>query len=363
MNDNNNNNTRMEYVDEKEKSRREKLEKLEITKRKFSEKIDIFKSNMVASKQRREEKKRIKEQQKAMQQTRTSNKTQSSYQEHTVTNETIMNNNQKKKIVLTDQEKRQRKEKRKRIFRNIMTIPEIILIVLLILFLKDKYIAYSKNVHQTLIYKAEEYEYEIKRDNNDISVIKRQEIACKKSPCEKTETDKYQVKFSKKQMLITRVYFDVTFFFKSKKKEVNYDKLNSDIGKRTIRGIIHNDSKFLNTKLYDKYKVVDYEQMGNYEERGFIYEAESGKYYLTIALGEKPTGGYSIVVPEIHKTGDDLMVYFTEQKPGKDDTTTQIITHPSIKIELEERPGEIRVKEIDTGEELMNYDDKKFIKK
>ena len=53
-----------------------------------------------------------------------------------------------------------------------MTIPEIIGIVLLALFLKNKYIEYSKDVHQVLNYSGGDYVYEIHRDNQNIMVIK-----------------------------------------------------------------------------------------------------------------------------------------------------------------------------------------------
>ena len=72
--------------------------------------------------------------------------------ERTITNDTIRGD--KTESGYEKRSKERKKEKRRRIFSNIMTIPEIILIVFLAIFLKDKYLEYSKEVHQVLTYKA-----------------------------------------------------------------------------------------------------------------------------------------------------------------------------------------------------------------
>ena len=357
----NENNNKMEYNDQKARDRQERKEKLESVKRKVTEKFNTIASDIADKKEELETKKRIKNQEKMDKEKQKAIKKgikESSFtEEHTITNETLMHPSQKKfisgrrKAELTEQQKRQKKQKRQRIFRNIMTIPEIILIVLLIMFLKDRYIAYSKDVHQTLTYKAGRYIYEIKRDNDDINVTKKMEEACTKDPCPIVEVEKYQVKYSKKQMVVIRTYFDTIFKLKSKSKEVGPSDINSDIGTRSIRSIIHKDASFLDTKIFNGYQIVDYEQLGNNKDRGFIYEVENEKYYLTIALGPKSGGGYSLVVSEAHKNGNDLIFYITEQKPKDGENTMQVITHPSLKLQINERPGNIKVYDIETGEE------------
>lgn len=335
----NENNTKMESIDEKKRASLERKEKIDSFFRKGKEKINNIKENISDKKEEHDTKKRIKEQEK----------TKYINNETTITNETITNKNEKKE--LSEQEKRKIKQKRKKLIRNIMTIPEIIVIILLVLFIRDKYIAHSNNVHQTLIYKAESNIYEIKRDNDDINVVKKHEVQCITDPCEAIEVDKYKVKFSKTQMITIRTYFDTIFKFKSTTKEITPEDLNTDIGQRSIRSIIHKDSKFLDTKRFEDYKIYDHEQKSDYNEKGYTLKEMNDKFYLYIAIGTKNNSGYSIVINEAHKSGNNITFYIKEQKPDDDVEAMQVITNPVITLELTKRPGKIKVYNIDTGDE------------
>lgn len=340
----NDNNTKMELVDEEKKDLEEKKASLNKLKKVIEEKINNIKSDINDYKEKKNTQKRIKQQEKMDKE-----KISSISNEQTITNKTIIND-KNKKPVLTEQEKRVRKQKRRKIIRNIMTIPEIILIVLLVIYLKDKYIAYSKDVHQTLIYKTDDFIYEIKRDNDQFNVIKKEE-SCENKSCKTEEIETYEVKYSKKQMLVIRTYFDTIFKLKSTKKEITNKDINTEIGYRSIRSIIHKDSMFLDTKTFTDYSIADFEQKSDYNDKGYELISENDKYYLIIGIGEKNTAGYSITISEVHKKGNDLIFYIEEHSPKEGEYTSQIITHPVIKLQINEKPEKIKVYNIDTGVE------------
>ena len=277
--------------------------------------------------------------------------------EVTITNETISKKSLKNtKPSLTPQEERRKKRERKKLIKNIMTIPEIILVVLLALFLKNKYIAYSKNVHQILTYGSSNFVYEIHRDNDNIKVLKSYRKDCPVAPCELTNLSEYEIKYDKNKMRALRIFMDIEFKFKSESKSINIDDLKTDFGKKSIYSMIHNNPAFLDFKTYNKYTIMDYEQMSSYTTKGYKYTTDGDKKILSIALGERPTSGYSLIVNSAYQDGDNVYFYVKEQVPSKEDSTMALVTHPLIRIELEESPKTIYVYNVDSGEEYPNYD-------
>ncbi|WP_350344172.1 protease complex subunit PrcB family protein [Proteinivorax tanatarense] len=67
----------------------------------------------------------------------------------------------------------------------------------------------------------------------------------------------------------------------------------------------------------------------------FVYScSETKKQYVYIALGERPTGGYSIKV-SVEETKEKIIVKYQELKPDKDDIVTQAITYPDKMLVFE----------------------------
>ena len=49
---------------------------------------------------------------------------------------------------------------------------------------------------------------------------------------------------------------------------------------------------------------------------------------VIVALGEQPTGGYSIDITSIQRVGDELAISGNATRPGEGDAVTQAITYP-----------------------------------
>lgn len=347
-----NNNNLMELNNEETRKRKEKEEK----KKNFQKKIKEWKEKRQEAKEDRkrakEEKERVKEEERREKEAKNNNS--DPFREQTLTNDVIMGKS-KGKPVLTPQEIRRKKEKRKKLIRNIMTIPEIIIVVLLALFLKNKYIKYSKNVHQILNYSVNSYIYEIHRDNDQIKVLKNKKVTCPIEPCEVENISEYEIKFDKNQMRALRFFIDWKFKFKSNQnKTITLADIKTDYGKRSIFSMIHNNSSFLGFETYNKYTVTDYEQLSSYTKRGYRYQTNTKMLY--IALGEKTTSGYALVVNSAYKNGEDIYFYVKEQKPETTDDSISLITHPLVKIELQEDIKNIYVYDVESGEEYANLD-------
>ena len=112
-------------------------------------------------------------------------------------------------------------------------------------------------------------------------------------------------------------------------------------------------------KILDKYHVVyqlRYEVINNlnnnnktYEQRGYTYEYDNG-HKFTIAMGEKPTGGYSINIRKTKIKKLDIIIYVSEKEPGKGEIVTQDLTYPITQIKLNTYPSQIQIVNYDTDE-------------
>ena len=335
-----------------ENNEKEKKFSIANLKKKIKEKKEKRKEDKEDKQREKEELARVQEEEKKK--TVAEN---SAFKDITITNDIISKKSLKNaKPILTPQEERQRKRKRKKFIRNIMTIPEIIIVILLALFLKNKYIKYSQNVHQVLTYTSNNYVYEIHRDNDNVKVMKNYRENCPVAPCEIKNVSEYEIKFEKNEMRTVRVFLDLQFKFKSGNKTVTIDDMKTDFGKKCIYSMVHNSPSFLSYKAYNKYTIIDYEQMSSYTTRGFKYEVEGDKKTLNIAMGERPTSGYALVVNTAYKKGDDIYFYIKEQTPEAEGSSMALVTHPLVKIELQETPKNIYVYNVDSGEEYPNYD-------
>lgn len=69
-------------------------------------------------------------------------------------------------------------------------------------------------------------------------------------------------------------------------------------------------------------------------DRGYYYDAET--QVLVIFMGQRSTGGYSIVLREIEAADGVLQVIVQEKSPGPNDIVTQAFTYPALILKLED---------------------------
>jgi len=296
---------------------------------------------------KKEEKRRIKERNKILNEKRDD----TIYKEEPLSNDVLTG-----KDVYDPLEEKKKRDKRKKFLKNLLTIPELLIVILLAVFLKSKYIDYSKNAHQTLNYTVDSYLYTIERDADSIIVLKDKKKACPIPPCEYAREKETEIKFSKMPMTLIKTFLDIKFLFQSTSKEVKITDIKTGFGRRCIYSLINNDESFLKYNKFHKYKVSDYEQMSSYTKRGYLYVETGNRRVLSIAMGEKPTGGYSLSVTNIYKKGNDFYVYVKEQQPNAAESSIALLTHPVISIVLDEKPEKIFVYNVENGEEYYNYE-------
>lgn len=91
-----------------------------------------------------------------------------------------------------------------------------------------------------------------------------------------------------------------------------------------------------------------------YSERGFYYDTlnqPDAPSFYTIAMGAKPTGGYSIIIDKVNiDANENVEVIIKEQKPKPSDTVTQAFTYPVCKLTLNKLPKSIVIKNTDGDE-------------
>lgn len=77
--------------------------------------------------------------------------------------------------------------------------------------------------------------------------------------------------------------------------------------------------------------------------RGYLYFA--AEKLLVIFMGERSTGGYSIQLQTIRRSGAELIVETVEKSPKPGDVVTQAFTYPRLIIQLEDQFTAFQIKD------------------
>lgn len=244
-----------------------------------------------------------------------------------------------------------RQRKRKLIVKKIFRLFKWAIVILVIIVLRNKYIAYSGNVKQKITYNEFPYVYVFDRNNYDVNVTKYLKSNCddEKQKCDVQTVGSYNIKFSDLQMFAVRTLFDIKLRFNGGEKELTYKDLNNELYERVVRALMMNDSKFLDTDRFTDYTVVDYSQKSVYKERGFYTDAdnENGKTRITIALGKQEYDGYSVKINEVHETNGNYVVYVLVEEPVT--TEWKGDNAPIVVFEINANPDKVRVIDIKNG--------------
>ncbi len=161
-----------------------------------------------------------------------------------------------------------------------------------------------------------------------------------------------------------KVYISELLLAKAATEEDNYPTIEVEFSKMpTYIYVINSDNNMNYENLDGKseetkdlaYKITDRGQDSSLTRRGYLVESTRSKATVTIALGEKNTGGYSIELTKIRVNNSSATIYVKENKPAPGSMVTQAITYPILKIEFETNPGEITVVDEETGDNYSPY--------
>jgi uncharacterized protein (DUF885 family) len=73
---------------------------------------------------------------------------------------------------------------------------------------------------------------------------------------------------------------------------------------------------------------------------------------VVVFQGQKPTGGYSISIAEIRRSGRELVVSANEHTPARTDITTQALTSPFVAVSIPRPPEGVTIKFADKVDNL-----------
>ncbi len=195
------------------------------------------------------------------------------------------------------------------------------------------------------------YLFDIEINEEKLDVTRYTVVQCIQAPCDPIKDKMFTVNNKDEyDELFNRIFSNS----EEKEKTIYSDKLSNDeyqvlldiIGEKDIR----------NT---EKYKIID--TVDNYDseyvDRGYhVEEEEDGNYLITVAMGSRNTGGYSIKIKDVVINDNDVLIYVKETSPQADSVVTMAFTYPIAKVELLFKPGKIEVQNVDSFKEYERLD-------
>ena len=190
--------------------------------------------------------------------------------------------------------------------------------------------------------------YSLEERNDKFKIITKEVEYCKKAPCPHQIIDLKLIK-DEEDIQILKTLFDVIFLNSDKKeKRVSYGELPEDQMK-IILMVLEKNKIIINLK----YEILSNSDQYNnkYKDRGYTYEVdeESESAIYTIAMGEKPTGGYSITIKKVKINRDIAVIYVTEKVPGNNEVVTDAFTYPIAQVKFNFVPSFVEVINSDTN--------------
>ena len=119
--------------------------------------------------------------------------------------------------------------------------------------------------------------------------------------------------------------------------------------------------------IFKRHKIIyelKYEILNNidyydktYTNRGYrlYFDKDVKGVVLTIAMGERPTGGYSINIRKIKIKEYSVTIYVTEKAPFEGEIVNEAITYPIIKLKFNTAPSIEEIINSDTDETYPEY--------
>ena len=96
-----------------------------------------------------------------------------------------------------------------------------------------------------------------------------------------------------------------------------------------------------------KYEILSNSDQYNnkFKDRGYTYEVDdkSESAIYTIAMGEKPSGGYSIEIKKVKINRDTATIYVSEKVPDKNEVVTEALTYPIVQIKFNFLPSFVEI--------------------
>ena len=198
--------------------------------------------------------------------------------------------------------------------------------------------------------------YSIEENEKYYKIIVEEQIACFTEPCIPPKLDEKLIENEEDCQILQNLFEEV--FQNLNIKERSYLELSSAQKRKILK--IFND--------YETLSILEYEIIKNsnankkYKERGYTCDFQDNDSVLcTIAMGEKPTDGYSIGIKKIKIKEYDATIYITEKVPGKDSFEDDVLTYPIVQVKFNHMPSSLEVTNYETGSIFKKLNEFYFI--
>lgn len=223
--------------------------------------------------------------------------------------------------------------------KSVVLIIVLMVVIIAILFL-TKMInnpKIKKNIYEIKYY-YNNMLYEIESKEDYINVTSKIVINCNVPPCEPLFNESFKVDYTD----------EYNEFF----KRVFNDKKTNSI--TILYGELTEENEKILLKIIgvNTYEIIGSSDYSNYVNRGYyLEEMEDGSYLLTVAMGEKSSGGYNISINDV-LLNSETKVYVYETYPDLNDFTTEALTYPIAQVKFSKKPKKLIVLNSETYEEF-----------
>ena len=132
--------------------------------------------------------------------------------------------------------------------------------------------------------------------------------------------------------------------------------MNCLIALKQKKKLLENEQKEIINIIFKKHEInitqISYEILNdtsqydiNYSKRGYYIEKmnDTDSVILTIAMGMKNTGGYSIRINSLFIYSGHADIEVEESSPESGQIVTQAVTYPCVKVKFNKKPDTIYI--------------------
>ena len=230
----------------------------------------------------------------------------------------------------------------------IKSISKLILLITTFLSLAYSQSSENNNENRTLNYYLDGKIYSIEEKQSYFNVIIKEIIFCINAPCILPIIDTISISKEEDSKALNLLFEQI--FKNSNLKEISIyeeEQLTKD-QIDTIFKIF--ESNNIISKL--EYKIINNLDYYNkiYSEKGFSYKMENDSVIYTVAMGRKPSSGYSIDVKKIKIKGNSVIIFIKETSPEKNKGVDDVLTYPIVQVKFNKLPTKITVINYETNE-------------
>ncbi len=193
-------------------------------------------------------------------------------------------------------------------------------------------------ISREIEYTDEVYVYDIFQNNDKFEIIIKAPDECDVEPCSATKVDSYDVT-NEKEISDLKDLFD-ELFKNTNKKKLSLSRKDISIDQYSILETVFREPE----KQVDvTYKIIGNTDDSGIKEQGYVITKNDDKVIITIGMGERSTGGYSLEITKILANQDILNIEVKPHNPSPDSAVTQAFTTPAVVVELNVLPRTIKI--------------------